>query len=196
MGGFGLGVVLALSAGSLPVPGGLIGFGLMLIAALMVRRRWGLLADAAPGTPERQLWISLAGNALVGAHLLTTLIDIGPRMLMHTPRAHALGIDSWTLVGGAVLAYLIAREPRPRRDERDAFIAVRGLRAGYYALVAVLIAQILMLGFAQGGPVAQLSHPLIAHALILALICSVLVDAFERLRLYARDAADSGEDAS
>lgn len=195
IGAFGLGVVLALLAGHLPIPSGLIGVALMLAAALAVRRRWGLLAEAAPGTPERQLWISLAGNAVVGAHLLTTLIHIGPRLLMHTPKVHALGIDSWTLVGGAVLAYWIAREPRPRRDERDIHIAMHGLRVGHYALVAVLIAQILALGFVHEGWVGQLSHPSIAHGLILTLIVSVLVDAFERLRLYARDAADAGEDA-
>lgn len=196
LGGFGLGVALALLAGSLPVPSGLIGVALMLLAALLMRRRWGLLAEAAPGTPERQLWISLAGNAVVGAHLLSTLIHIGPRMLMHTPKVHALGVDSWTLVGGALLAYWIAREPNPRRDERDTHIALHGLRAGHYALVAVLIAQILALGFVREGWIGQLSHPSIAHGLILALIASVLVDAFERLRLYARDAADAGEDTA
>lgn len=193
--GFSLGICLALLAGRLPVPSGLIGVALMLLAALAVRRRWGLLADAAPGTPERQLWVSLAGHAVVGAHLLTTLLHIGPRMLMHTPKVHAMGIDSWTLVGGALLAYWIAREPHPRSDERDAHIAVQGLRAGYYVLVLALIALILVLGFVQGGAVGQLTHPMIAHGLILLLILSVLVDAFERLRRYAQDAGEVTEPA-
>jgi hypothetical protein len=186
---FCLGLSVATLAGRLPLPAGLIGVLIMLLGALAVRRRWGLLAEAAPGTPERQLWVSLVGNAVVAGHLLAAMWHIGPRMLMHTPTVHALGIDSWTLVAGAVIAYLIAREPQPRKDERDAWIAGHGLRAAHFTLVAVLIVQILALGFVAEGWVGELSHPSIAHALILALIASCLADAIARLRLYAQEAA-------
>ncbi len=193
---FCLGLALAALAGRLPLPAGVGGALVMLITALAVRRRWGLLAEAAPGTPERQLWVSLGGTAIVAGHLLAAMWHIGPRMVMHTPTVHALGIDSWTLVAAAVLAYWIAREPQPRTDERDAWIAGQGLRVAHYALLAVLVVQILALGFVREGWIGELSHPSIAHGLILALLASELANAIARLGLYAREstAADEGVD--
>lgn len=186
---FCLGLGLAAFTGRLPLPAGVIGALIMLLIALAVRRRWGLLAEAAPGTPERQLWVSLGGTAVVAGHLLAAMWHIGPRMRMHTPTVHALGIDSWTLVAAALLAYWVAREPQPRRDERDAWIGGHGLRAAHYALVIVLVVQILALGFVHEGWVGELSHPSIAHGLILALLASSLADSVARLWLYAREAA-------
>lgn len=191
----GLGMLLASGAGAWPVRAGVAGALLMVGAALAVRRRWGLLARTAPGSPERMLWVSLAANAVVAAHLFTTLYRIGPTLVMHTPVVDALGQDSWTLVGGALLAYWIVRDPSPRSDERDRAIAVLGLRAAHYALLIALAVQILALGFVQDGWVADLSNPTIAHALILAVIGSVLVDAIARLRAYALDAAAAEADA-
>lgn len=188
-----LGALLAAGAGEWPLPAGVLGALAMLVAALAVRRRWLLLADAAPGSPERALWVSLAGNAVVAAHLLVMLWRIGPSLVLHTPAVHALGIDSWTLVAGAVLAYWIARDPQPRADERDRAIAARGMRAAHYGLLALLAGAILLLGLVHDGWVARLSRPSIAHWLIFAIIASVVVDAAVRLAAYARDAA--GDDA-
>lgn len=184
---FGAGLIV--SAEGLPVRPGLFGAGLMVLAALATRRRWLLLADAAPGSPERALWIGFAGTAVVAAHLFAVMLRIGPNLVMHTPEIHALGIDNWTLVAGAVLAHWIARDPEPRQDERDAAIAVAGLRAAHYGLLAILALQILALGYVRGGWVGALSHPSIAHALILAVMASVLIDHGWRLHRYARDAA-------
>lgn len=192
--GFALGGWLATGAALWPVRPGVVGALLMVGVALAVRRRWGLLADTAPGSPERMLWVSLAANAVVGAHLLAALYRIGPTLVMHTPVVHALGQDSWTLVAGALLAYGIVRDPAPRADERDGAIAAHGLRASHYSLLLVLAVQILVLGFVQEGWVGQLSRPTIAHALILAVIASVLVDAIARLRAYALD-TDASEAA-
>ena len=50
---FGAGLIV--SGDGLPVRPGLFGAGLMVLAALATRRRWLLLADAAPGSPERAL---------------------------------------------------------------------------------------------------------------------------------------------
>lgn len=193
--GLGLGFVLASGAAEWPVRPGVAGALLIIGAAWAVRRRWGLLADTAPGSPERMLWVSLGANAAVAAHLFTTLYHIGPTLVMHTPEVHALGQDSWTLVGGAVLAYWIVRDPAPRSDERDRAIAVLGLRAAHYALLLLLAVKILTLGFVREGWVAQLSRPTIAHALILAVTTSVLVDAIARLRAYALDAAAAAAEA-
>lgn len=193
--GLALGTLLAGGAGVWPVPPGVLGALLMAGTALAVRRRWGLLAGAAPGSPERMLWVSLAANAVVAAHLFAALYRIGPTLVMHTPVVHALGRDSWTLVAGAVLAYWIVREPTPRSDERDGAIATLGLRTAHYALLAMLVVQILTLGFVHDGWVAQLSRPTIAHALILAIIGSAMVDAVVRLRAYALDAAAAAAEA-
>ena len=184
-----LGGLLASGAATWPLRPGVVGALSMVGAALAVRRRWGLLSDTAPGSPERMLWVSLAANAVVAAHLLAALYRIGPTLVMHTPVVHALGQDSWTLVGGALLAYWIVRDPAPRADERDRAIAVHGLRAAHYGLLLVLVAQILVLGFVHEGWVSELSRPTIAHALILAIIASAMVDAVARLRAYALDAA-------
>jgi hypothetical protein len=184
---FGAGLIV--SAEWLPVRPGLFGAGLMVLAALATRRRWLLLADAAPGSPERALWIGFAGTAVVAAHLFAVMLRIGPNLIMHTPEIHALGIDNWTLVAGAVIAHWIARDPEPRQDERDAAIAVAGLRAAHYGLLAMLALQILALGFVREGWVGALSHPSIAHALILAVMASVLIDHGWRLHRYACDAA-------
>jgi hypothetical protein len=131
----------------------------------------------------------MAANAAVAAHLLVALYRVGPSMVMHTPAVHALGVDSWTLVGGAILAYWIVREPGLRSDERDEAIAARGMRAAHYGLLLVLLVQILTLGFVHEGWVSELSNPTIAHALILAIISSAIVDSFVRLRAYAAEAA-------
>ena len=191
---FGLGGLLASGAAVWPVPPGVAGALLMMLVALVVRRRWGLLADTAPGSPERMLWVSLAANAVVAGHLLAAMYHIGPTLVMHTPVVHALGRDSWTLVAGALLAYWIVRDPAPRADERDRAIASQGLRTAHYGLLLVLVVQILVLGFVHDGWVNQLSRPTIAHALILAIIVSALVDAIARLRAYALEAMASEAD--
>jgi len=204
-----LGVLLTLMPAAWPLRGGWVGVLVMVAAAWATRRRWLLLAlaggavqhqtgglaqgrlllaDAAPGSPERALWIGFAGTAVVGAHLFAILYRIGPNMVMHTDAVHALGIDNWTLVAGALIAHWIARDPEPRQDERDAAIAVAGLRAAHYGLMLLLAVQILALGFVQRGWIAQLSHPSIAHALILSVMAGLLIDHGTRLWLYARDA--------
>jgi hypothetical protein len=184
-----LGAGLAQAGGVLPVRPGWLGVAAMIAAAGATRWRWVLLADAAPGSPERALWIGFAGAAVVAAHLLAVLMQIGPNMVMHTPEVHALGIDNWTLVAGALVAYWIARDPEPRRDERDDAIAIAGLRAAHYGLLLILAVEILALGFVRDGWIGALSHPSIAHALILAVMASMLIDHGLRLHLYARDAA-------
>ncbi len=184
------GFLLVYAAAWLPLRAGLVGAFVILLAALLVRRRWLLLADTAPGSPERELWVSLAGHAVVAAYLATSLWRIGPDMIMHTAPVHALGIDIWTLVGAAIGAWWIARDPQPRVDERDRWIAGQGLRAAHYGLVLMLVGLLLALGFVADGWVAQLSRPAIAHLVILVIILSVLIDAVARLRSYAQDALE------
>jgi hypothetical protein len=188
LGGVGLGVAMAMGHG-LPVSPGLLGAAAMVAVALAARRRWFGLDLAPPGSPERTLWVMLGSNAVIGGHLVTALAAIGSGMVMHSAQAHALGIDSWTLVAGGAIAWAVARDPEPRHDERDAQIAHVGLRWAHGVLVALLIAGLVPLGFGWGASVRALSHPMIAHLVIVALLASVLVDAVVRLGAYRRDAA-------
>lgn len=165
----------------------------MLLLAAAIRRRWHVLADLAPGTPERRLWVRISGACIVAAHLLVSMLQIGPAMPMHTPAMHILGIDSWTLVAAAVLAYLIVREPQPRFDERDALIAHEARRWAWHFELVLLVLLILGLGF---NWFPQLSHSAIAHLLILLLTLTTLAECAHSLRAYRRMEAEAAEAAA
>lgn len=188
------GSILALGASGWPIRPGLLGLLLAVVAAVAARRRWLGLALAAPGSPERALWIGLGSAALICGHLVASLWQIGPRMVLHDAAGHALGIDSWTLVFGGVLAYAIARDPRPRRDERDLEFAQLGLRCAHTTLMSLLVGLALVLGFGLLPGADDLSMPLVAHVLIAAVLVSLLVDHAVRLARY-RDDARLGEGA-
>lgn len=182
---FGIGVALALAPTSLVVRPGMIGLVLMAVVALAVRRYWLGRALAAPGSPERQLWLAFGSTAIIAGHLFTSLWRIGPDMIPHSLAVHALGIDNWTLVAGGVLAYLIARDPEPRKDERDTQIATRGLRVSYGTLTLLLVVLILALGFAP--VMARVSPFMVAHLLIASLILAALTQYAVQLHAYWRD---------
>ena len=194
LGGLGLGVAMAFGS-QWPVSPGLLGALAMVAVAIAARRRWFGLNLAPPGSPERTLWVVLGSHAVIAGHLVTALAAIGSGMVLHSDAAHALGIDSWTLVAGGIVAWAIAREPAPRHDERDTQISHVGLRWAHGALVLLLIIGLVPLGFGWGASVRALSHPMIAHLLIVALLVSVLVDAVVRLRAYRLDAAAAQADA-
>lgn len=183
----GGGAVLGAGDGLLPVRTGVVGAGLFMVGALLVRRRWLGDPNAAPGSPEQALWLALAANTCVGSYLAAMLLRIGPNFTMHTPLVHRFGIDTWTLVIASAIASWIARDPEPREDERDLAIAARGRRVAYWGLVGMLVVLILALGFVDRGWVGAWSRPGIAHALILVILLSVVLDTLSRLVDYARD---------
>lgn len=191
------GGVLAGGAMAWPVRPGLVGLAAMLVSAWMARRYWqGLRVEDGPGSPERALWHGLASYGLLTGHLLAVLWRLGPTMQMHSLAGHALAIDNWTLVLGAVLSYWIARDPEPRRDERDVLIATGGLRAGYNTLLALLLALILALGFGAHTLVGRFNQPMLAHVLILFVLLQCLARTGVQLRLYRRDARAERDDAA
>jgi hypothetical protein len=106
-------------------------------------------------------------------------------MELHSERAHAMAIDTWTLVLGAVLAYRLARDPEPRRDERDRAFAARGIAAGYATSAALTLSFGIALGFGDHTAIARLSRGMIAQLLICTLIVAVMVQYAAQLRLYA-----------
>jgi hypothetical protein len=161
----------------------------ILLLAWAIRRRWLLLADLAPGTPERRLWVCLGTANVLAAHLVTSMWLIGTGMRMHTTAMHILGIDSWTLVAAAVIAYFVVREADARVDERDVLIAHEARRGAWHFEFALLTLLIVALGF---GWMPQFSHAAIAHVLILLLTLTMAVECALGLRAYrglAREAA-------
>ncbi len=182
-----LGLLFTARAMDWPIRPGFTGFGLMLWSALAVRHYWLGLKLAAPGSPERSLWIGLATTAVIAGHLFGMLWQIGPQMELHSLQTHALASDGWTLVLGGAVAWWIARDPEPRHDERDLWIEHQGTQWAYYSLVLVLIALLLVLGFGIGEVTVRMSQPLIAHLLIGALMLSCLAANARQLHIYARD---------
>lgn len=179
------GVLLASGAMSWPVRPGLVGAAALLASAWAARRYWqGLKPEHGPGSPERSLWHGLATCGLLTGHLATTVWQLGPVLEMHSLAGHALALDNWTLVIGAALAYWIARDPDPRQDERDELIRARGWRAAHKALLLMLLALILALGFGASTIVERYNQPMLAHTLILAILIHCLVHQAVQLRLY------------
>lgn len=184
-----VGVALSLAAPVWPLRPGLMGFAMLLASAWAVRRYWeGLQPEGRPGSPERALWHGLATYGLLFGHLSATVWQLGPVLAMHSLAGHALAIDSWTLVFGALVSYWIARDPEPRRDERDVLIRNHGLLAGHIALIGLLLALILALGFAGRTVVGQFNQPMLAHVLILIVLAQCLIQNLAQLRLYWLDA--------
>lgn len=184
--GVALGATMATGAGSWPARPGVVGLIAMVAIALAARGRWFGLDLAEPGSPERGLWIGMGCGAVLAGHLSTALYRIGPNAVMHTREMHGFGADSWMLVAGAVAAWAIARDPEPRRDERDAQIATLGLRWSHYTLVALLVGGLVPLGFDWTPTIRALSHAMIAHLLIVAILLCWIVDGVVRLCEYRR----------
>lgn len=182
-----LGAAIAVLADASPVRPGLLGFVLMLAAALALRRHWLGQAWAAPGSPERSMWVGLATSSVVLGHMLTSLWRLGPALQLHTPAGDALAVDSWSLVAGGALAWWLTREHTPRRDERDRAIDALGMRWSYSALLALLLPSVLLLGFGDDHDL-PLSRPYIAHLLIAAMLASIAIGQAVRLTVYRRDA--------
>ncbi|MCA0176331.1 MAG: hypothetical protein LCH73_08615 [Proteobacteria bacterium] len=173
---------------ALPIPAGVIGVAAMLASAWFTRRHWQHRPDDAPGAPERAQWHGLASYALLAGHLMALIVRLGPAMDMHGPLAHRLAIDNWMLVAGALLSWRIARDPDPRRDERDTLIAATALRQSHAVLLLLLLVLILALGFGGTTVIGRLNQPLLAHLLILAVVLQALVYEAAQLRLHALDA--------
>lgn len=183
------GGVLAAGVGASPVRPGLIGLLLTIAGAVLVRRRWSRLRalGTEPGSPERALWHALASTALLGGFIFTSLWRVGLAMELHTPFVHAFAIDTWTMILGTAISYRIARDPEPRRDERDDQFAAAGVRAGYNCAGALCIGLSLLLAYGDHTPLERLSRAMIAHLLISIVMIAMLTQYAVQLRLYWAD---------
>lgn len=192
-GGVGLGAVLGWRAFELPVRAGWLGLVVLVGGALFARRYWSARRRRSgdePGWPEQEIWHGLAGEALIGGYLITSLSQQGFAFEMHSVAGHTMAVDTWTMVAGAVVSYFILHDGAVRRDERDLAHAALALRAGFAALLIFLIAMILGLGFGPPELLARLAPALLAHVLIVILVVAFLVQHVTQLVAYWRDARE------
>jgi len=186
------GVVLAQPGLDLPFRKGLLGAAVMLALAWGARSHWAESADA-PEAPERRALLSLFGTMVVLAHLMTSLWQIGPAMDLHSPASHAMGTDSWILVGASLLMGWMARAPGPSGDERDRHIAANAMLLGHYGLLLQLLLFVLWLAFGRGTVLEQMSRAMLAQLLICFWIVSCVIHEVTCLYAYARDRRWAGE---
>jgi hypothetical protein len=190
------GLLLAVGTSAWPLRPGLVGLGAILLSAWLARHYWsGMHPEKRTGSPERLLWHSVATSAIVLGHLSATIGRLGPTLDMHSLHGHALAIDNWTLVLGAVLSYWIARDPEPRQDERDTLIRVQGLRVAHNALLAMLLVLVLLLGFSRNAVILAMNHAMLAHLVIVIVLVTCLVQDIVRLHLYHLDGCGETSDS-
>lgn len=179
------GAVLAIPIPELPLRPGWVGAAILVAMAFWLRRRWRSDADA-PEAPERGRLLSLAGTSAVMGHLAMALWQIGPNMDMHSAVSHSMAVDSWTLFFASLVMWQLAQVPGGIQDERDRAIAARALRDAYYALVAMMMALALWIGFGSGPVLEQLSRAMLAQLLICGWIISCMVNDISCLLAYGR----------
>jgi len=184
----GLGAVLAAAAINLGLSTGWIGAAALIGWALFARRRWERLratSGAEPGGPERVVWHRFAGTGILFGHLVVALLN--PAVDLHVGSGNPLAIDSWIILIAMVLSAAVFHGDARERDERDQAIAARGVRAGYAALIALLIILLLHLGFAPPDLRQALTHWILANLLSGLIVASVLAMHFVQLLGYAPD---------
>lgn len=184
----GFGALLAWITVNRGLSTGWIGAVALVAWAVLARRRWerlGASTGAEPGGPERVVWHRLAGTGILFGHLMVALLS--PGVDLHVGGGNALAIDSWTILLAVGLSAVVFHGDARDRDERDLAIAARGVRAGYAALILLLIFLLLYLGFAPPDLRRLLTHWVLANLLSGLIIASVLVLNFVQLLGYAHD---------
>lgn len=188
------GALLSVNSFNLPIRPGYIGAILIVAAAWWVKQYWRrreMIAGDEPNAAERNVWLWLVGTALICGFIVAVLFQPGSEV--HTTTGDTGGFDSWLILGGMLIAYSILREHKPQHDERDIAIANLGTKAGYYALIVLVIIFLLSLGFAPNHLLERFTHWLIANLLLTLIMMSSLVQCIAQLICYWRDARNLGE---
>jgi peptidoglycan biosynthesis protein MviN/MurJ (putative lipid II flippase) len=183
-----LGAALARWGELLPLRPGVAAALLMVIAAVWVRRHWAqrrTIAGDDPSAAERTLWLYLVGTALIVGFVASVLMTPGSEV--HRDTGDTGGLDSWLMLLGGGIAWWVLHEPGAPRDERDRDIAAYGDRVGYWALVLLLVAFLLALGFAPREAMQRFTHWLIANTLLNLIMLACLVQYVAQLARYARE---------
>lgn len=169
---FGFG--LAWTWAAWPIAPGWIGATVLILSAVAVRRHWDRRHSEAgdePGPYERRAWHSMAALAVLSGHLIASLatgLDI------HVGRGNSLATDNWTLILGAAIGWIILRPRAMQRDERDREMAARGAHVGFRALIGLLIALLLILGFAPVAITERLTPFVIGNLLVVLIQAGLL----------------------
>jgi len=183
-----LGAALALAAVTWNITTGWIGAVALIGWAVFARRRWEHLkatTGAEPGGPERVIWHRFAGNGILLGHLAAALSL--PGVDLHVGSGNTLALDSWTILAAMLVSAFVFHGDARERDERDQTIAARGLRAGYAALILLLVLLLLYLGFAPLALRQALTHWILTNLLIGLIVASFLAMHCVQLLGYAAD---------
>lgn len=191
VGFLGLGALLASDSIAWPLRPGYLGGALLVGMAFFAKRRWEQLRTDGvdPSATERAAWVMMSGTALICAFVAVTLTTPGAEV--HRVSGDTGGYDSWVMFAGAVVAWALLRERRAgqaAQDERDTSIDQIANRVGYTALVVMLIAFLLLLGFAPRAWMARFTHWLIANTLLNLIMWACLAQYLAQLICYWRDA--------
>lgn len=193
-----VGAALAHWNALLPTRPGLFVLPLMVAGAFWMRRHWAHRERTTgddPSAAERNLWLYLAGTALIVGFVACVLMTPGSEV--HRSNGDTGGYDSWLMLLGAALAWWVLNPRGVPRDERDRDIAGYGDRVGYWALVLLLLAFLLTLGFAPPGTLQRFTHWLIANTLLALIMIASLVQYVAQLARYAHERRQSQlDDAS
>lgn len=188
-----IGIALQASDGHLPLRPGLVGVMLIVGTALWLARRWqrrSATGAAVIGDAERQSLAWLMGVAVLVGFLGAVLWQMQGQFLMHTREAHAVGIDTWTIFFGLLIALLVLRRHGSAvRDERDRWLALRASRIGYHALLVLVMVTITFIGFLPPPVQARITPAWWAHVLILQIELAAMAQCWWALWAYRRDAA-------
>jgi hypothetical protein len=182
------GALLAPWGSGLPLRPGVVAVVLLVGGALWMKRHWArrrLVAGDDPSAAERNLWIYLAGTALIVGYVLVVLMTPGSEV--HRETGGTGGYDSWLMLGGGAIAWFLLYERGAPRDERDQANAAYGDRVGYWALVLLLIVFLLALGFAPRDLMQRFTHWLIANSLLCLIMLACLVQYVAQLARYASE---------
>ena len=185
----GLGAFLASSWVSvLPVRAGYAGAAILVAMALAARWHWSQRARIAgddPSATERRAWLNMAGTSMICAYVILVLLTPGSEV--HRATGDTGGYDSWTMLAGAIIAWGLLYVRDARRDERDIAIDAYANKIGYTALVVLLLAFLLMLGFAPRPTMQRFTHWLIANSLLTLIMLAALAQYIAQLICYWRD---------
>jgi hypothetical protein len=184
----GAGAALAQWGDLLPLRPGLVVLPLMVVGTLWMERHWTRRARTTgddPSGAERNLWLYLAGTALIVGFVACVLLTPGSEV--HRATGDTGGYDSWLMLAGGAIAWWVLNRRGAPRDERDRDIAAYGDRVGYWALFLLLLAFLLALGFAPPPAMQRFTHWLIANTLLALIMAASLVQYVAQLARYARE---------